>query len=343
VDLANKNKNYLNSIVMDADDDYIQKQLSFAGLSDVMAGIRMQVASDMRMPMTKLFGVSSAGFNSGEDDIENYNAMIESDVRATIKWDLMRMVELRCQQLFGFVPDDLTITFEPLRVMSSEQEETVKTSKFNRLLAARQAGEISSKEFKEAVNRDDLLPIRLEITEDDLSLEEEFAEEEDVAAPGGAPASTLSAPESPAAKNQGVRQIAVMGLISQGYILTGKRKDNGLWAFPGGHIDAGETPVLAACRECFEETGIEPPILQVQQLKPETFTSHRADGVQFTVHPFICELSEREMARTTVDPDSEFSVLRWVEINPETPELKPESRHAFRDLICEHFFGGNND
>jgi hypothetical protein len=81
----------------------------------------------------------------------------------------------------------------------------------------------------------------------------------------------------------------------------------------------------------------------VQQLKPETFTSHRADGVQFTVHPFICELSEREMARTTVDPDSEFSVLRWVEINPETPELKPESRHAFRDLICEHFFGGNND
>lgn len=340
VDLANKNKNYLNSIVMDADDDYIQKQLSFAGLSDVMGGIRMQVASDMRMPMTKLFGVSSAGFNSGEDDIENYNAMIESDVRAGAKWDILKMVEFRCQQLFGFVPEDLTITFEPLRVMSSEQEETVKTSKFNRLLSARQSGEISSKEFKEACNRDDLLPIRLEITEDDLSLEEEMAEEEDAAAPGGAPASSLSAPESPSAKNQGVRQIAVMGLTCKGYILTGKRKDNGLWAFPGGHMDAGETPVIAACRECFEETGIEPPILQVQQLNPETFTSHRVDGVQFTVHPFICELAEREMARTTVDPDSEFSVLRWVPIDQNTPELRAESRHAARDLICEHLLGG---
>ena len=39
-------------------------------------------------------------------------------------------------------------------------------------------------------------------------------------------------------------------------ILLAKRADNGLWAFPGGHIEAGETPEQAAQRECLEEVGI---------------------------------------------------------------------------------------
>ena len=48
-------KNYQNAVVMDSEDDFDHKQLSFAGLAEAMAGIRMQVAADMRMPITKLF------------------------------------------------------------------------------------------------------------------------------------------------------------------------------------------------------------------------------------------------------------------------------------------------
>lgn len=199
--LSNQQKNYQNAITMDSEDDYVQKQLSFSGLAETMAGIRMQIASDMRMPLTKVFGISAAGFNSGEDDIEVYNSMVESQVRTKCKRDMLRVVEIRCQQTFNFVPDDLSIAFKPLRVLSSEQEENVKTQKYNRLLAAKTTGEITIKEFRDACNRDNLLGIQLD-TEIDLSELVPEAEETPPEAPSSAaPKSTITAPEAKVAKN----------------------------------------------------------------------------------------------------------------------------------------------
>lgn len=169
--VVNQIKNYQNSIVMDAEDEYMQKQLSFAGLAEAQEGIRLQVASDMRMPLSKIFGQSAKGFNSGEDDIENYNGMVESQVRSKTKFIILKILEIKCQQMFGFIPDDLTITFKPLRILSAVDEETVKTQKFARVLQARQAGEIDSVEFRDACNRDDLLPIQLDTKKAMLGLD----------------------------------------------------------------------------------------------------------------------------------------------------------------------------
>lgn len=176
--LANTQKNYQNAVAMDATDDYVQKQLSFAGLSDVMAGIRMQIASDLRMPLTKLFGVSSAGFNSGEDDIENYNGMIEAMIRPSLKKTITKMAKLRCKQKLGYIPDDLEIELEPLRVLSSVQTEEVKTSKFNRLIQARAANEITSHEFREQSNKAELFPEKLDLNVDMTSLQDSGDNEE---------------------------------------------------------------------------------------------------------------------------------------------------------------------
>lgn len=169
VNMTNWMKNYQNAIVLDKEDDFDHKQLSFSGLAEAMDGIRKQVASDMRMPLTKLFGQSAAGFNSGEDDIEVYNAMVESEVRNKIKYIILRMAELKCQKLFGFIPDDLELVFKPLREMTSVEEETVKTSKFNRLFQAKSAGEITTFEFREGCNKDNLLSVTLDTAGDELN------------------------------------------------------------------------------------------------------------------------------------------------------------------------------
>jgi len=181
VSMANMSKDFNTGIALDAEDDYQQKQVSFVGIADVMKEIKMQLAADLRIPMTKLFGQSASGFNSGEDDIENYNAMVESRIRPNIKKTLMHVLRCRCMQLFGFVPTDLKLTLKPLRIMSAEQEETVKTSKFNRVIQARTAGEIDSKEFRECMNKDNLLSIPLDVNKEIAAETDEDDQEEEQA------------------------------------------------------------------------------------------------------------------------------------------------------------------
>lgn len=159
VQTANTLKSYLNALVLDTTDKYDQKQLSFNGLSDILNQIRQGVAADLKMPLTKLFGVSAAGFNSGEDDIENYNSMIESEVRSKAKPVVVSVLEVICQKLFGFIPDDMNIEFKSLRILSAEQEENMKNSKFNRLIEAVANGLATPKQFMVGCNNDDLLPI----------------------------------------------------------------------------------------------------------------------------------------------------------------------------------------
>lgn len=177
IQMANLQKNYQDSIAMDAKDDYSSKQLTFSGLAEVMREIRMQIAADLRMPLTKLFGISASGFNSGEDDIENYNAMIESEIRSKVKYDLIRVLEVCCQIKFGHIPDDLKVEFKPLRILTAEQEETVKNQKLQRILSCQQAGFMTAKEAKQAINKENLLPVKIDesdelIQQTDVSMQE---------------------------------------------------------------------------------------------------------------------------------------------------------------------------
>lgn len=159
---ANLQKNYQDGIALDADDSFEHKNLSFAGLSEIMLENKKNVASDLRIPITILFGQSAAGFNSGEDDIENFNSMIESAIRPEALHLIKYVVKVRCLAKFGTIPDDLKVTLKPLREMSSLDVETIKTQQFTRLSQARAQGDIDSVEYRESANKQSLLGVQLE-------------------------------------------------------------------------------------------------------------------------------------------------------------------------------------
>ena len=161
-EMVNQVKGVLNAIVMDKDDTFEQKTMAFSGLGEILTQIRQGIASDLKMPISKLFGVSSAGFNSGEDDIENYNAMIESEIRSHSKSTIISVVTVICQVLFGHAPTDLDIEFEPLRVLSAEAEENVKNKKFDRYSAMWAQGMFTSREYAQQCKKDELYSVETE-------------------------------------------------------------------------------------------------------------------------------------------------------------------------------------
>ena len=134
LDVATKNKNYKSSIAMDAEDDYQQKQINFSGLPEMLTQIEFLLCAALKRPFSKLFGKGSSGFSSGEDDLENYNTIVDSEIRTPVTPLIKWAVGLRCLQLFGRIPPDLKISWKPLRVMSEKDEAEIKSRKLADML-----------------------------------------------------------------------------------------------------------------------------------------------------------------------------------------------------------------
>ena len=155
------NKNFQNGIIVDKEDDYMNKQLSFSGLADLLSEMRIDLASVLNMPVSKLFGTGSSGFSSGEDDIETYNCMIESSVRGELRPLIKKVLQILCQVEFGFIPDDLDFEFKSLRILGEEAQQNVSNAWFQRVMESLERGIITTKEARKSINLMHLLPMAI--------------------------------------------------------------------------------------------------------------------------------------------------------------------------------------
>lgn len=160
--IANQMKNFMNALILDKEDDYVTKTQSMSGLSDILEQIRIGMAAAIRMPMAKIFGLASKGFSSGEDDIENYNAIVEME-RYRAEAVLKKLIPVLCKRRFGLVPDEIEIVWRPLRILTAEQEENVKNAKFNRIMQLRTSGHLNPVEFMQALKDENIFTMETEV------------------------------------------------------------------------------------------------------------------------------------------------------------------------------------
>lgn len=95
------------------------------------------------------------------------------------------------------------------------------------------------------------------------------------------------------------------------------RRGRLVWSLPKGHIEAGETPEVAAIREVFEETGITGRILA--NLGTIDFWFMADDRrVHKTVHHFVLEAQDRVLS----DADLEVAEVAWVRLDEVAARLR---------------------
>lgn len=167
IQLANELKNYVNALVMDVQDEYESKTQSFTGLAEVGKENRIGICSALRMPQTKLFGLSASGFNTGESDLENYNMMVESETRTPMKKLIREIIELNMFHLWGRKAP-FRFKFPPLRLLGAKEEQEVKTSQQGRALALYDRGLLSSPELGEMLENDGIITIETDLTSGNL-------------------------------------------------------------------------------------------------------------------------------------------------------------------------------
>ena len=102
--------------------------------------------------------------------------------------------------------------------------------------------------------------------------------------------------------------VAACALVdADGRILIAQRPEGkalaGLWEFPGGKVEPGETPEETLIRELDEELGI---TTQVPCLAPLTFASHTYDDFHLLMPLYVCRRFEG------IPQGREGQAVKWV-------------------------------
>lgn len=102
--------------------------------------------------------------------------------------------------------------------------------------------------------------------------------------------------------------VAACALVdADGRILLAQRPEGkslaGLWEFPGGKVEAGETPEETLIRELEEELGIQ---TKIPCLAPLTFASHTYDDFHLLMPLYVCRRFEG------IPSGREGQAIKWV-------------------------------
>jgi len=128
--LANAAKSAHNVLILDKEEEWEQKTLSFAQLPDLVNTFLQVAAGAADMPVTRLLGQSPKGLNAtGDMDLQNYYDSIAGKQNTYLRPRLDRLDQFLVPSALGSTPKDLWWEFAPLWQMSEKDKSAVELAK----------------------------------------------------------------------------------------------------------------------------------------------------------------------------------------------------------------------
>jgi phage-related protein (TIGR01555 family) len=153
--------NFAKALIIDGKDKYEVVSRNLTGVADVMKEIRIGLQGATRLPSVKIWGsAASQGLSAegAEMELEVYDNLVTSRVRTPARLIMRKMLRLMMYAVYG-KEYDVSFKFKPLRTLSAEAEERIKTSKTARYLSLYNSKLLQSDEMGKLFEQENLVPI----------------------------------------------------------------------------------------------------------------------------------------------------------------------------------------
>jgi phage-related protein (TIGR01555 family) len=118
---ASQGKSTWRMLAIDGAEEWDQRQITWAGMPDIMTAFLNAVAGAADIPLTRLLGVSPKGLQSnGDGEERDYQSMVRARQNEMLAPALDRIDELLLRSALGSVPSDVYYEFAPLSQMSEK-------------------------------------------------------------------------------------------------------------------------------------------------------------------------------------------------------------------------------
>lgn len=133
--------------IMSAEDSMENHPYNFGGVAEVKESFMMDVAGAAEIPATILFGRSPQGMNAtGEADIRNYYDKIAQQQERVLRPVLEKLLPVMAMSCWGFVPNDLKISFNPVMTISPREKSSLSKESTEEVLAVYKSGLITKEQ-----------------------------------------------------------------------------------------------------------------------------------------------------------------------------------------------------
>lgn len=114
LEVINASKSLINAVLLGKDEEYSRDSANVTGLPDLLDRWMMMVSGETGIPVTRLFGRSSAGMNStGDGDLTNYYDMVGAERDDKLHDPLTRLI-LQISRGLGLNPVGISVEFNPV-------------------------------------------------------------------------------------------------------------------------------------------------------------------------------------------------------------------------------------